>query len=426
MRVGIAALALLACDVDGPVSLDGPANDLEQLADPTPLDLGAHYLESRAFRRDALVASLVDPTNGYSALRLERYAVPGGWDELPPWNPAARPVTAADLGAFTGDPDRPSTPAEGALAPLDLEIDWTLADLVELGARAFETYPLAIAPEYAVALDSPVTAADFGLWIDGRDRVGGLLRVDLGGVEGFATTCATCHARVDGGSLIHGAASPSIDVGRLLSAASDASGAGPIPPFEAWGPGHTDPTGDPIIDPIGIPDLRPIRHQRHLHAAATIDNSFAALVVRIDTLLITNGESRPPRIVALAIAVYLWSMGEPRGGGGEIDEAGWAIYDRECAGCHVAGRVPGEPVAAAAVGTDPLVAASPTRGTGDRYRTPSLYRVADRRRLLHLGQVGDLATLLDPARLAEVPGHAYGSDLDPGERAALIRFLGSL
>ena len=45
------------------------------------------------FRRAELVASLVNPANGYSTLRLAHYATADAadWDQLPEWNPAASP-----------------------------------------------------------------------------------------------------------------------------------------------------------------------------------------------------------------------------------------------------------------------------------------------------------------------------------------------
>jgi hypothetical protein len=63
--------------------------------------------------------------------------------------------------------------------------------------------------------------------------------------------------------------------------------------------------------------------------------------------------------------------------------------------------------------------------------------VAARATLLHDGSVRSLAALLDPARLGAdyaegvrdpgpVPGHAFGLDLGPADRAALLGFLGAL
>src|SRR4051812_8665233 len=54
------------------------------------VDDGERYLRDASFRRARLEASLVNPANRYSRLRLDRYATgaSGGWDELPAWNPA--------------------------------------------------------------------------------------------------------------------------------------------------------------------------------------------------------------------------------------------------------------------------------------------------------------------------------------------------
>src|SRR5690348_568699 len=49
---------------------DASASDVER---------GKRYDESETFRRDALVASLQNPENGYSRLRLERYT-PEAWE----------------------------------------------------------------------------------------------------------------------------------------------------------------------------------------------------------------------------------------------------------------------------------------------------------------------------------------------------------
>src|SRR5260370_31497207 len=66
------------------------------------------YLDDASFRRGELVASLVNPDNGYSRLRLARYSSrdTNDWDLLPPSNP---PVVS--LAAFClPPPRRPPTP----------------------------------------------------------------------------------------------------------------------------------------------------------------------------------------------------------------------------------------------------------------------------------------------------------------------------
>ena len=144
--------------------------------------------------------------------------------------------------------------------------------------------------------------------------------------------------------------------------------------------------------------------------------------MRIETGVITaTGEAvRPPREVAFALAWYLWGLGDdlPLPGG---DGAG--AFSRHCAGCHLPPGLAGPPIALAAVGTDPLIGQSPSRGTG-AYQTPSLRGVARRGRLMAGGDVPNLEALLDGGRAA--PGHRYGTDLDAGERAALLGFLRQL
>src|SRR5450631_2882979 len=61
-------------------------------------DPGALYLRDSAFRHSALVASLVNPENEYSRLRLASYAVAGRWDALPVWNPRVEVLRDDALG----------------------------------------------------------------------------------------------------------------------------------------------------------------------------------------------------------------------------------------------------------------------------------------------------------------------------------------
>ena len=63
------------------------------------------YLDDASFRRAELEgASLVNPANGYSTLRLDHYATgtAGDWDALPEWNPAVDPIEARELDAAGG------------------------------------------------------------------------------------------------------------------------------------------------------------------------------------------------------------------------------------------------------------------------------------------------------------------------------------
>jgi mono/diheme cytochrome c family protein len=214
-----------------------------------------------------------------------------------------------------------------------------------------------------------------------------------------AATCATCH---DGGAP--GVASATLDVG--------------------LGAGRVDVTTADGSEPLRIPDLRPVRDQRYLHASAAVrQRDLIALAIRIETLIITahHETERPPPIVALALATYLWSLAPapPPAPSTDAERHGAALFGDRCAGCHASG----EPVAVERVGTDPAAARSRDRGTGT-YRPPSLRGVRDRALLLHDGSIHSLVELLDPERIA--PGHRFGTSLSAGDRSDLVAFLSTL
>src|SRR5260221_6377903 len=80
VSVVLLAFALAACGADA-----APTRSIEdRYLDPDEV----------AFRRAELVASLVNPSNAYSQLRLAHYATNGvdDWDRAPEWNPAAENV----------------------------------------------------------------------------------------------------------------------------------------------------------------------------------------------------------------------------------------------------------------------------------------------------------------------------------------------
>ena len=379
---------------------------------------GKSFVQNRAYRRAVLKKSLVDPTNGYSRLRLEHYALEGGWDDLPVWNPLARPIVFADVGSFRDE--RALT--QGPYSAIDLS-DWSWAheDLMRVGARAFEEYPLDVDRFIGKGVRSAAAVQAYGLWVDARGRVGGALRVrveDTGPVEeAFAQTCATCHANIgEDAGLIHGVSNASFDQGALMGA--------------SWGPGLVDVTPDGQDNPAAIIDLRPIRYQKRLHWAATLYNDLPALAVRIETLLITslNQRARPPREIAWALAYYLWNLSQPPASPVELSaqqKRGQTHFRARCVGCHAEDGTTSEPVLLEVIGTDDAVGRSSQRGTGT-YRVPSLWKVSTRTQWMHHGQVRTLEDMFTPERLERVPGHPFGTDLDAQAREDLLAFLTTL
>jgi hypothetical protein len=165
------------------------------------------------------------------------------------------------------------------------------------------------------------------------------------------------------------------------------------------------------------------------------------LAIRVETLVITSNEEalRPPRIVALALAAYVRSLASTLPSLEQAKAAqpqGAELFDSECAGCHAAPTLTGEPVPLAQIGTDPTLGDSPSRGTGT-YRVPSLHGVGTRGPLLHDGTLPDVDAMFDPARLqpgftdrlhgtGPVQGHRYGLSLTDAQRASLVAFLKAL
>jgi cytochrome c553 len=405
------------------------------------------YLDDASFRRSELVESLVDPSNGYSSLRLAHYAtgVVGDWDRLPEWNPATEPVGAAELDA----PGGASASALSANAsPLALPSSIaSLGDpaLLALGEAAFSRYPTQPATYFSVALASRAAAGRYGLWVDGARGVGGLVRARMAdGSVALSLTCASCHAAPSSaGDVVPGLPNAALAMGDAILASQGLAGAPPaIDPIAAWGPGRVDVTTTDGTEPARIPDLRPVRFLTYLQQDATVRaRDIVALAIRIETLLITSNLSavRPPRVVSLALAAYVTSLGASLPGEDVAQAAspsGAAIFASRCTGCHAPPNLTGEPVPLDVVGTDPTLGLSPSRGTGS-YRVPSLHGVGTRGALLHDATVPSVDVLFDPGRLdpaftgglhgaGPIEGHTFGLDLAPADREALLAYLRAL
>jgi len=228
----------------------------------------------------------------------------------------------------------------------------------------------------------------------------------------------------------------------LGAAIMDASPSGPPEAVSAWGPGRVDVTTATGTEPARIPDLRPVRWLTYLQQDATLRGAdLTTLAIRIETLVIGSNAYvvRPPRIVALALAVYVTSLasGLPSAeAGAAAAPEGAAVFSQQCSGCHVPPELTGPPVPLSVIGTDPTLGLSPSRGTGT-YRVPSLHGVGSRGPLLHDGTIPSVAALLDPSRLTSsftgrlhgsgaVPGHPFGLDLAARDRTSLVTYLSLL
>jgi cytochrome c553 len=413
----LASLALALCLVGC-----GDATSTPVVDTPSGIEFATRFVGERAFRRESLVEAVVNPLNGYSALRLSKYATEDGagatgWDARDEYHPLVRPLAAngsSEAAEPVWDGRTPSTEAE-----------W-----LALGRRAFELWPVELDDVVGRFAQDDAARTEYGMWVDDRGRVAGLVMARTAdGGEHAAWTCSSCHARPGAdGALIYGAPAYLLDRGAMAALAPDGS----RPVSWSWGPGVLDVTADGEDDPTAILDLRATAHQSHLHWEATLRNGLPALAVRIESLIIENASEglRPPHEVAAALALFVQSLGDAANSSQESSNRGDTnrgadVFDVHCSGCHHADGSTGSPVSAAVVGTDPRAANSPMRGNGV-YRVPSLWDVSDRGLLLHDGSIRDLAAFLDPARASTQPGHPFGLDLNAGDRESLIAFLGTI
>ena len=413
----------------------------------------ALYLDSAVARRASLEASLLNHANSYSQHRLGAYGlVDSGWDLLPVWNP--RSVTF-NTAASSGAPSMPMTPA----TPLwDGVRPTRLADWIELGRKAFFTYPLrsefAIEHVLAPLAEQPgatlATANSLGLeTLPNGDMPGVVAYADIDGGTRLGITCALCHTVVRDGALVVGAARRRLDFGALRLTFFRETNSFVEPELArrmaSWGPGRADVTEDDDQDPVAIPDLWALRDHQYLTQAGTIRHiGPAALAIRQETQLLHANlqRIRPPREIAWAMAMFLYSLTPPPlarvpGNANAAQVAhGQQLFDQHCGSCHASPSWSGDAYPVARIGTDPALATGHGRGTG-RYRTPALVRVSDAAPYLHDGSVRSLDELLGPERLAPdytdgllgpgpIVGHRFGTELSSDDRRALRIFLETL
>jgi cytochrome c5 len=391
------------------------------------------------FRRAQLERSLVNPKNAYSQERLLQYGLgTQGWDLLPEWTPVSKPMTALLARALlVGASPEPLEAVWDAQTPRTFEA-W-----IALGKAVFFRYPLRAEVFVRFALEHPDQSARYGIIEAADGTLPGLLAFDdEAGKRQLGISCALCHSNVREGSLIVGEARRAFDFGALRLAQAEASGATLEPAlakhFGQWGPGRADVTDDDAEDPVAIPDLWGLRQQTYLTQAGTIrQDGPAALMLRQETQLLTtnHARTRPPRVLAAALALYLYTLEAPKTFA-PVSEHGQTLFNTKCASCHSNAAGGGALVSQASLQTDPALALGTARGTGF-YRPPALLRVQFAAPYLHHGAVPSLDDLLSPERLqagytrsplgkGAVPGHTYGTDLSKQDRDALVAYLRTL
>jgi mono/diheme cytochrome c family protein len=428
-RSALAALALVAAC--GGTKIDPASTDHEVM-----------YLRDAATRREALVDELVNPSNLYSSLRLAHYATgaDGDWDRLPAWNPRAARYPASALDAA---PAALALPADAQAFMLPDETKWDPtkpetgpSELATLGEDAFFRYPAQLAPP-ALAPLTRAAADRYGLWVDDVAGVGGIVIAETDAGPALAFSCASCHADVIESLLRPGLPSARVNLGLML--ADSGASADITPNLLAWGPGRTDVTTSDASLPERVSDLRPVRFLSHLQYDATVKQlDLVSLAVRVETLIITShGQAtRPPRILALALAEYIWSLADNLPQATGATPQGRDLFNGTCGACHAGEGLTSAPRPLAEIGTDPACGLSPDRGTG-YYRVPSLRGVSLRPTLFHDGTLAGLFGLLDPARLDDtytagarapgpVKGHEFGLTLSDADRAVLLDYLDTL
>ncbi|MBX3162461.1 MAG: hypothetical protein KF773_41240 [Deltaproteobacteria bacterium] len=458
--VGLAlALALVAaCDRSGGGAPREPVpavpGDATPQLGPEPAEVWSEawitwqrrrYLEDGGARRAALEASLVNPANMYSAQRLAAYGLDvRGWDALPVWNPRSQPITA-EIAAALERGEAPRLPA-GRKPLWDGVAPATQAGWVELGRRVFFEYPMRAEVFAEWGFTHRATFDAIGVERTAAGGVPGLVVfANVDGKTRVGITCAVCHSTVRDGQLVAGAARRTFDYGRLRIAYFDETRAFVEPELARrmakWGPGRADVTEDNDEDPVAIPDLWGLRAQTSLTQAGTIKHaSPLALAIRQETQLLHSNHQlvRPPRELAWALAMYVYSLEPPPRAPPKHPERlarGGELFATHCRGCHGNAAHGGRTIAATAIGTDLALANGLARGTG-LYRVPGLLDVARGAPYLHHGVVASLDELLSPARLradytrgrtpGPIPGHLAGTDLSAPDRAALVTYLETL
>jgi mono/diheme cytochrome c family protein len=248
--------------------------------------------------------------------------------------------------------------------------------------------------------------------------------------------------------------------------------------FEAIVPGVCARQGSSPFFPPRIPDLIGVKDRRYFDASGLVRHRsigdlmrYAALNQGADALSQygafrpkgdlpdPQAESRYSDAQLYALSLFIYSLTPPRNPNAFDATAarGKEVFDRAgCATCHTpplytnnkltpalgftvpAAHLETDDVMRVSVGTDPRLTLQTRRGTG-YYKVPSLKGVWYRGPFGHNGSVATLEDWFDARRLNDdyvatgfrgavvtprpVKGHAFGLNLPPEDRAALIAFL---
>lgn len=431
------------------------------------------YIESPAYRRGVLERDLTETNNDYARERLGQYGLPGlGWDVLGERDPASRALTVLDVqrlqaGASLEDLGLEGAALEGAglegassvggspLGRRALTEPGSLSDdeWVELGRQVFFELPLRadrnleiLATQASEGEATPFEEVGFLREPHPdeptRDELVSLrvFRDEAGAVR-LGHSCAQCHAsRNAAGELSAVRSNRDLDYGAIRLRAQGLE-PGDLPPeldatplgdLDRLGPGRTDVLGDSTFNPYAFPDLGGLVDMPFLHHNANwVNTGHATLAIRCETLYITssNPTARIPRALSWAIAAYYRSLPPPPRPELELDADAVSRGEEQfeasgCVGCHAPPLYTSDRwVEIETIGTDDAAGMSAARFSG-AYRIPSLRGVGGNAPYLHHGAFATLEEMFDPDR--EEPGHAFGLELEPADRADLLAFLRSL
>ncbi len=441
----------------------GAVNEHDRWSEASMLHEADRYIDDRAFRRGVVERTFENPDNLYSKVRINNYGLEErGWEKLPEWNPRSIPATREHGERLTRGEKLvlpPETkPLYSGVRPR------TMQEWVALGREAFFGYPLRREIYADYALTRPQVAERAGVQIAPDGSYPGIrVFADVDGSTGLAITCAVCHTNVRSVALgpprlIVGEARRSFDYGALRIAYHEETkapvDANLVRRMKTWGPGRADVSEDDDEDPVAIPDLWGLKTQTFLTQGGTIKHlGPTSLAIRQETQLLHSNHQkiRPPREVAYALAMFLYSLKpdnpvrpDAHKMGIDLRSAqrqellpkGTKLFEKECSSCHSNAVWGGPLVDADRVGTDPMLAKGAARGTG-KYRPPSLLNVRFAAPFFHDGSVRGFEELFSRERLKDnygvgllgkgaIKGHRYGTSLSAAEKDALVAYLETL